>query len=74
MPDGTKPLPGPMLIIISEVLQHSSEGNFTGNAQDTNPQYDFENDYRQFSNISSTHKRFSSSLAVVFAQSIEATC
>ena len=28
LPDGTKPLPEPMYIIISKVLWYSSEGNF----------------------------------------------
>ena len=32
-----------MWLIISEVLWHSTEGNFTGNSQDTNPWYEFEN-------------------------------
>ena len=36
LPDSTKPLPEPVLVdlIISEVLLHSPEDNFTGNAQD----------------------------------------
>ena len=38
LPDGTKPLPEPILtIIFSEVLWHSPEGNFPGNVQDIYP-------------------------------------
>ena len=37
------PLPEPMLII-NGVLWHTSEGNFTGNAEDIYPWYEYEND------------------------------
>ena len=33
LPDGTKPLPEPMLTFISEVLWHSPESNFTVSIQ-----------------------------------------
>ena len=44
LPHGTKPLPEPMLFIISGVLWNSHEGNFTGNVQDTHCWIVFEND------------------------------
>ena len=40
LPDGTKPLPEPMLIYHQWVLWYSREGNFIGNAQDIYPWYD----------------------------------
>ena len=45
LPDGTKSLHVPMLTnhqIISGCLWHSPEGNFSGNAQDIYPWYEFE--------------------------------
>ena len=41
VPDGTKPSPEPMSANHSEVLWHSPEGNFTGNADDIYPWYGF---------------------------------
>ena len=41
--DGSTPLPKQRLLIISEVLWHSPEGNCIGNTQDTYPWYEFEN-------------------------------
>ena len=43
LPHGTKPLPAPMLIIISEILRHLPKVNFTWNAQEILPRYEFEN-------------------------------
>ena len=41
LPDGTKPLPAPMLILISEVLWHLPESYFTASVQTTIPYDDF---------------------------------
>ena len=43
LPDGTKPLPEPMLIFISEVLWHSPESSFKANTQATILHNDFAN-------------------------------
>ena len=43
LPDGTKPLPEPMLTLISEVLWHSLESNFTVSVEATILHNEFEN-------------------------------
>ena len=43
LPDGTKPLPEPMMTNFSGVLWHSPEANFAANAQDLYPWYEFQN-------------------------------
>ena len=42
-------------LAISEVLWHSSEGDFTGNVQDIYPHYEFDNDW--FKIIASSPRR-----------------
>ena len=45
LPDGTKPLPEPMLIsLIGEIMWHSPESNFTASAQATILYHEFKND------------------------------
>ena len=43
LPDGTKPLPGPVLIYDRRSLWHSSDNNFVWSIQNINSQNVFEN-------------------------------